>query len=185
GRFCRAVVDWNLAYGREDGNYYSEIVEPFMTFGVKEENISWLNYYLDSKKTMTKKIASSDSIFFTGGLPEQAIIRIKELGLESTIYYSDKLIIGASAGALMQLPNYFISPDDDYEHFGYYEGLNLINLNFNIEVHYEGLDVQNHAIKQCIRDKKTTVYAIRDNGAMIIDEGNINLIGEVITFNLN
>ncbi len=55
--------------------------------------------------------------------------------------------IGSSAGAMIQIAKYHITPDEDYNTFTYNKGLNLIK-DFDIEVHYEGTEVQNKYIKR-------------------------------------
>jgi len=127
-------------------------------------------------------IKNSDIVFLTGGLPEVAVERVLNKGLLSSIGDS-KIIIGVSAGALMQLSNYFVSPDKDYPQFMYFQGLGLINKNFYIEVHYEGNDVQKNGIKKVLKEKTDTVYAIKDTGGIIIDNNMITLRGDVVTFN--
>jgi len=127
-------------------------------------------------------IKNSDIVFLTGGLPEVAVECVLNKGLLSSIGDS-KIIIGVSAGALMQLSNYFVSPDKDYPQFMYFQGLGLINKNFYIEVHYEGNDVQKNGIKKVLKEKTDTVYAIKDTGGIIIDNNMITLRGDVVTFN--
>lgn len=93
--------------------------------------------------------------------------------------------IGASAGALMQLKDYFISPDKDYAEFMYYKGLGLINKDFYIEVHYENTEIQNECIKRVLKEKADIVYAIKDNGGIIVENGELLLLGDVVTFKSN
>lgn len=55
---------------------------------------------------------------------------------------------------------------------------------FYLEVHYEGTEVQNEAIKKVLTERGKTVYATSlMNGAIIVDNGNIKLIGDVKMFN--
>lgn len=174
-------AEWQSAYGRYSGKYYKEIVKPFIEFGISEDNIIWLNYFEDTEEDMKRIIENSNIVFLTGGLPEMAVQRILEKGLLYCM--KDKIIIGASAGALMQLGNYFISPDEDYPEFMYSQGLGLINKDFYIEVHYEDTDIQNNCIKRALEDKTNTVYAIKNNGGILIDNNKVLLFGDVITFN--
>lgn len=176
--------EWVNAYDRSCGKYYNEIVEPFIELGINEDNIIWLNYFEDAVDEMKKTIDSSNIIFLTGGLPERAVERLIEKELLNYIN-NNKLVIGASAGALMQLNNYFISPDEDYTEFMYYQGIGLINKDFYIEVHYENTDIQNDCIKRVLNEKTDTVYAIKDNGGIIVENGNLLLLGDVVIFKSN
>ncbi|MEG1255036.1 Type 1 glutamine amidotransferase-like domain-containing protein [Clostridium sp.] len=177
-------VEWQNAYNRYYGNYYKEVVEPFLEYGIDEDNIVWLNYFEDTDEEMRRIIESSNIIFITGGLPDIAVERVIERGLLNYID-SSKIIMGASAGALMQLNNYYISPDEDYTDFMYCHGLELVNKDFYIEVHYEDTDIQNDCIKRVLKEKTDTIYAIKDNGGIIVDSGNLLLLGDVVTFKNN
>ncbi|MFZ5353136.1 MAG: Type 1 glutamine amidotransferase-like domain-containing protein [Bacillota bacterium] len=174
--------EWQNAYSRSFGKYYGEIVDPFVQLGISEDNIIWLNYFEHSEEEMKSIIENSDIAFLTGGLPEMAVLRVLEKGLANSIA-GRRIVMGASAGALMQLENYHVSPDEDYTEFMYFPGLGLIKKDFYIEVHYEDTNIQNKCIKRVLKEKTDLVYGIKDNGAIIIEDGTILLLGDVITFN--
>lgn len=174
-------IEWQNAYSRDYGKYYREVVEPFLEYGIDEDNIIWLNYFEDTDAEMKRIIEHSDIIFLTGGLPDRAVERVIERGLLNYIN-NCRILMGASAGALMQLNNYFISPDEDYSEFMYCQGLGLINKDVYIEVHYEDTDIQNNSIKKVLKEKTDTIYAISDKGGIIVDSGNLLLLGDVVTY---
>lgn len=174
--------EFQRAYNKIDGNYYKGIVEPFMDFGIAENNIIWLNYFEDTEEEMRSIIEACDIVFLTGGLPDMAVKRVLEKGLLDGIRASD-IIMGSSAGALMQLGNYFISPDEDYPEFMCLNGLELVKENFYIEVHYEESDIQKECIRKVLQGKTDIVYAIKDKGGLIVDNNEISLIGDVTTIN--
>ncbi|WBW96395.1 Type 1 glutamine amidotransferase-like domain-containing protein [Oceanirhabdus sp. W0125-5] len=173
--------EWQNAYNAEYGKYYKEIVKPFIDLSICEENITWINYFEDTQDKMKRVIESSDIVFLTGGLPDMAVKRVLEKDLLNSINKS-KLIIGASAGALIQLNNYYLSPDEDYPEFMYSDGLGLIKKDFQIEVHYDETDIQNRCIQKVLKEKTDTVYAIKDTGGIILDNDKITLLGDVVTF---
>ena len=87
--------------------------------------------------------------------------------------------MGYSAGAVIQLSEYHLSPDDDYPEFKYYKGLPYLN-DFYLEVHYEGTFSQNAAIQKVLEERKKTVYATAlMNGAILVDNGVVKLLGDV------
>lgn len=51
-------------------------------YGIKDEDISWINYFQDSKEAMKEKIESADLVLFTGGAPDLMMKRIKEKKLK-------------------------------------------------------------------------------------------------------
>ena len=108
--------------------------------------------------------------------------RIKEFGRTDVLVKHDGIIMGYSAGAVIQLAEYHLSPDEDYPDFKYCDGLPYLN-GFYLEVHYEGTEVQNEAIKKVLTERGKTVYATSlMNGAIIVDNGSIKLLGDVKVF---
>ena len=105
--------------------------------------------------------------------------RINELGLYDILAQFDGVVMGNSAGALVQLSNYHVSPDRDYPEFGYYQGLPYLN-EFYLEVHFEGTPIQCNSIKRVIQEKGKKVYATHVMaGAIVVDNGKVKLIGNV------
>ncbi|MDE5995352.1 MAG: hypothetical protein K2G56_00355 [Eubacterium sp.] len=52
----KSVSDWNELYSRENGKYYSGIVSGFTAYGISEENISFINYFSDTKESPHRKL---------------------------------------------------------------------------------------------------------------------------------
>lgn len=173
--------DWQDAYRKGNGEYYKNIVTPFLHYGIKEENINWINYFKDTKEASKFEIKNSKVIFLTGGLPDKMMLRLIEFDLIDTIENFTGLIIGSSAGAMVQVAEYHITPDEDYNIFTYNIGLNLIK-NFDIEVHYEGTEVQNRYINKVLVEKRDKMYAITNTGGIIVDNKKITLLGDTQIF---
>lgn len=174
--------DWQKSYNPNYGKYYKEVVSPFASYGIREEDISWINYFTDKKENIIEMIGKSDILFFTGGLPDKTMDRLNELGLIKYIETFKGIIIGASAGAMIQTKEYHISPDEDYDTFSYNRGLDIIK-SFNIEVHYNETDIQKSSINRVLDENKRIVYAIKDTGAIVINNNHIELLGDVTKFN--
>ena len=172
--------DFQNLYSKK-GKWYEDVVRPFKSFGIEEENIKWVNYFKDSKENAKEIIKNSNIIFFTGGFPEKMIARLIEFDLTNDIENFKGVIIGSSAGAMIQIAEYHITPDGDYSTFSYNLGLNIIN-NFGIEVHYEGTDVQNTHIKKVLKEKKEKIYAITNSGGVISDNEEIIILGDTEIF---
>lgn len=176
--------EWQNAYSKNNGKYYEDVVTPFINYGLKEENIKWLNYFKDTKENSKVKIRNSNILFFTGGFPDKMMSRLIEFDLIGDIERFTGVIIGSSAGAMIQIAEYHITPDDDYYNtFSYKPGFNMIN-DFDIEVHYEGTEVQNKYIKRVLIEKKNKIYAITNNGGVIYDNKKITLLGDTKTFSI-
>lgn len=175
--------DWNSLYSKENGIYYNGIVSGFTAYGISENNITFVNYFEDTKESAKQKAEKADILYFTGGRPDRMMNRIKEFDLVDVLKKHNGIVMGYSAGAVIQLSEYHISPDKDYKEFQYYDGLGYLN-DFYLEVHYENTKVQNKAIQRVLAERGKTVYATAFmSGAVIVDNGNVKLLGEVKTFN--
>lgn len=176
------LEQWLTMYGREEGMFYHWLVDPLMEFGVLEDNIEIVNYFADTKESAADKIRKADILYFTGGLPDAMMDRLVEFDLLELVKEFDGLVLGCSAGAMIQLREYHITPDWDYPEFGYYNGIPWLE-DFYVEVHYEETDLQKACIKRVLRERGKTVYAIfHDRGAILIENGKIKLLGETKVF---
>lgn len=179
---ARNLSQWLDLYGREKGMFYNWLVDPFAEFGVPEENIKFVNYFSDTKLSAAQKIQNADILYFTGGLPDAMMERLYEFELVDVLRAFDGVVLGCSAGAMIQLEEYHITPDRDYPLFGYYQGLPWLQ-DFYVEVHYENTQLQNSCIQQVLAERRKTVYATTFNqAAIIVDNGVIKLLGDVKTF---
>jgi len=174
----KSKKDWNELYGKNNGKYYAGIVSSFASYGIVESNIYILNYFEDTKETAKEKIENADIVYLPGGLPDKMFERIKEFNLAKAIKKHNGIVLGFSAGAVIQLSEYHLTPDKDYPYFQYYGGLGLLD-SFGIEVHYANSDIQNNSIERFIKEKKKPVYAMGDKGALIVNNGDIQMIGDV------
>ncbi len=176
---AKSLSDWNALYDKDLGKYYNGIVGGFAAYGIPEEHIAFVNYFADTKETAAQKIKQADIVYFPGGLPDRMMDRIKEFDLYDALMQHKGIVMGFSAGAVIQLAEYHLSPDDDYPEFRYYEGLPYLR-DFYVEVHYEGTAVQEEAIQRVLAERGKTVYATTDQvGAILVDNGNVKLLGDV------
>lgn len=178
----KSLSDWDALYGKENGKYYDGIVGGFTAYGIQEDNITFINYFTDTKESAAQKIKTADIIYFLGGLPDRMMYRIKEFDLYHALMQHEGILMGYSAGAVIQLSEYYLSPDDDYPEFKYYEGLPYLS-DFYMQVHYEGTTVQDESIQRVLSERGKTVYATAlRSGAILVDNGNIKLLGDVKVF---
>ncbi len=173
---------WEACYGKGKGQFYDDIVNGLLSYGISEENISFLHYYHDSREEMLCKIREADVIYYLGGYPDLMYERIIALGLYDALLSHRGVIMGYSAGAVIQLREYHLSPDHDYPEFGYYKGVPYL-CDFYQEVHYDGTAVQDDCIRRVLTQRGKPCYATRhDKGALIVENGAVTLVGEVLTF---
>lgn len=175
------LSDWNKQYKKGQGIWYRSNTDVFFPYGLKEKQIHWVNYFTDSIEAMKSAIANSNILLLPGGAPDLLMKRMREKKLLPLVKRFRGLVIGYSAGAMAQLAQYHITPDEDYPEFSWQKGLGYLS-GFDIEVHYRNSSHQNRYIERAIEEKGMTVYAIEEKGGMIVDEkGEISFFGRVHT----
>jgi peptidase E len=157
------------------GEYYEKMVNTFSAFNIPEKQIKWLNFYQDNHETAIEKIKQADIIYFPGGAPDLMMSRIQEFSIKEALESHRGLFIGSSAGAMIQFKQYHISPDGDYYKFSYEEGLGLLS-GFSIEVHYRRRKKQKSGMRKVHRAYGHDIYAIPDDGAIIVDQKSVKCI---------
>ena len=162
-------------YGK-GGEKYDSIVRPFLSYGYAEQDISWLNPYGNSNHI--EQIQNADLLFFTGGMPEKAIARMQQLGIADAVKSFKGTVMGASAGAMLQLETYHITPDDDYSHYGIWHGLALVK-NIDLEVHYLATELQQQCSSRAVKELGLPVYQMWHEGGLLIENGKITVMGKV------
>lgn len=173
------AASWEKVYGRGLGNCYFETVDALSAFGVSKENITFINYFTDTHESARDKIKNANVVYFTGGLPDRMMDRIKEFNLLDTLREFDGIAVGYSAGAVIQLAEYHLYPDGDYKDFEYYEGLDYLN-SLYLEVHYEFKPEQNESIRRVLAERNLPVYVTHTRrGGVVVDNGRIKIIGKV------
>lgn len=172
--------EWRRCYGR--GNkYYEELARPFRSYGIKDSQMKWINYFEDDHESSVRKIRSSDVLFFTGGYPDWMMQRLYDLDIQEEIRQYDGVVMGTSAGALIQLEEYHLSPDDDYE-FQYQNGLGLLK-GFDMDVHYQGDEAHISSIIRSLEDRGQPVLACPNQGGALISGDNVDLMGDAFIAN--
>ncbi len=183
-KWLKDEYDWEHAFNSRDGTHYEDIISPFLSYGIIEENINWINQFEDSIDTMKNKIKESDIVFFTGGYPDKMMNRLKQFDLLEELEYYKGIMIGSSAGAMIQISEYHITKDKDYDKFSYNKGLDIIK-DFDIEVHYDDYEIQNISIKRCLKEKKKIIYSIPNDGGLLVINNNVFLLGTSKKWDLN
>ena len=173
--------DFDNHYGR-NGRHTPYIYRPFLFYGIKEEQIVFVDYFRDTINEAKIKVENADIIFLTGGLPDQYLMRLNEIGLSEIIQKNDKIVIGASAGAMVQFDCYHITPDDDYPVYQYQDGLGLVS-GFEIEVHYCHSSIQEEGIQRVIKERGLPTYTVANDGGIFVNDGKIIPFGQAFLVN--
>ena len=178
----KTAGDWDRLYGRENGMYYGGITGGFAAYGIQERQITFLDYFRDTKESAGEKVERADILYFLGGLPDRMLDRIEEFSLTDALLRHRGVVMGYSAGAVIQLGEYHLSPDEDYPEFAYYRGLPYLE-GFYLEVHYEGTEVQKDAVRRVLAERGKPVYATAlGAGALLAEDGKVRALGKVERF---
>ena len=169
---------WQRVYG-VGGNCYYETVDPLGALGVPKENIKFISYFSDTTESAREKIEWANVIYFTGGLPDRMMERIEDMGIADDLRKKDGVIVGYSAGAVIQLRKYHLTPDGDYPEFGYYYGLGYLDC-LSLEVHYEFKAVQDESIARVPAERGLPLYVTHTRqGGVVVDNGRVFTVGRV------
>lgn len=165
---------WQSVYGK-NGEKYENILRPFLSYGYSEKEVEWLNPYKSDGLAQLKR---AEFLFFTGGMPEKAQKRLDDLGLTVVVRQFDGIVAGASAGAMLQLETYHVTPDEDYSDYGLWQGLGLVG-GIDLEVHYLATPLQDSCALRAHREHGLPVYKMWHEGGLLIEKGKITPMGKV------
>lgn len=158
-----------------------DLLPAFMEYGIAPGKIELVNWFRDTPQTAREKIQNSDVLFFTGGWPDHMMYRLHRWGLVELIERFDGIIMGCSAGAMVQMKQYHITPDEDYPHFCYQEGMNMLD-RFYVEVHYKETELQQASIDRVRKEKGKPVFAMYNDGGLLVEGERITVMGRMRLF---
>lgn len=164
---------WERDYGA-GGIWKRAYEEPLRSFGIRD--VTWISPYRESRDEMVKAIDEADLLILPGGAPDLFMKKIRRFGLKNVIRQKD-LIWGISAGAMVQLGDYHITPDDDYDTFSWQTGLGI--LDFDLECHFTGSRHQRESMSRAMAEKGLETWALYEEGGLVIRDGEITVMGQV------
>lgn|SRR5690554_1805363 len=159
-------------YGK-DSEYFTKINDNFSEYNISDVN--WIYYYQTNKDEAINLINNADILYLPGGAPDLMFERIKEKELLDALKAFKGIVIGSSAGAMIQLEKYHISPDNEYFKFSEHEGLGYIK-DFYIEVHFRRRNKQKSSMRKMRRKYLKPIYTIPDDGMVIIKDNEIKTL---------
>lgn len=165
---------------------YNRYINSLKKIGIKEDNITILNCYSDSKEKIKKCLQESNILLLPGGNPEMLFDKVvHQTDSLYEIKYYNGIIIGESAGTELQLKRYFITAKNNfYKYFAFYDGFGVIDNPFYMDVHSINNKLYLNKLKKVAHEKKKDVYAIFDDGVIIYNRETkkISTYGNVIKF---
>lgn len=128
-----------------------------------------------SYEEIKEKMAESDLIYLTGGVPTVLMERLKKSGIRSLLRDFEGVIVGRSAGALALCKKCIITCRSTAE-IKVIDGLGLVDVTF--KAHYKlGKDDK---LKEL--SKVEDVFAVPKGSALVYGDGNLSAINSVYLF---
>lgn len=153
-RYRRQMVD----YLKELGAKGVRFVEPTLPF-----------------PEMARLVEESDLIYLPGGDPKVLVERMRNTGASLLLANYEKVILGNSAGAVALCSEYVLLSEES-DTFTVSSGLSLVD--FGLAVHYDPyMDAQLESLST-----SRNIFAIPEDGAVIITCCSISLVGAVAVF---
>ena len=156
------INEFNYIYDHNDpcSDYYA-IAKPYRDYGIEDIRIIFPN---DSELIIQDKILKSDILFFTGGNPVAMMKRLKPI--KHIIDKFDGIVMGASAGAMVQVKEFVI--DGEGYPYSYHEGLGMIQLNVDLLVHFKPNKELLDIFKRSVEERPNVLLLpIRDGECLI------------------
>lgn len=169
--------DWDKFYGH-NGVIGGAIEKSFKHYGIKPGGIEYVDYFRDTPLSARNKVQKADIIYFPGGAAEKIMSRVIEFGLYAAIEEHRGLVIGFGAGARVQLANYRVMSGG---RMCYGLGFRFAD-GFDVETDYKSDETQNYYISKAVNERGLPVYAIGEEGAIIVNDGVMSAIGDVRCF---
>ncbi|MCF0105640.1 MAG: Type 1 glutamine amidotransferase-like domain-containing protein, partial [Holdemanella sp.] len=156
---------------------YEDIVKEFVNYGISRRNIRLLNYFTDSNRKCRSMIYNADILFLTGGYPDRFLYRIDKKNIRKSIQNFKGIVMGTSAGAMIQFDKYHVTPEEEGQEYEYHDGLGLLS-GFDIEVHYEDTYLHLSSLITDLKMHDIPIFALPNNGGMIVDGDDYMLLGD-------
>lgn len=131
--------------------------------------------YLANKEEIAEKMAQSNLIYLTGGVPSVLIERLTKEGIDNLLRSFSGIIVGRSAGALALCKKCIITCRSNKE-VRIIEGLRLVDI--TLKAHYK--PANDSALKALsFKDK---IFAVPKGSALIYNTSLLSSINEVFYF---
>ncbi|MBU1356645.1 MAG: Type 1 glutamine amidotransferase-like domain-containing protein [Candidatus Edwardsbacteria bacterium] len=172
-----------LAYipSASDGTrrYYREKCEYYKRYGIEDLLYFDLNKEYDS--ALTDELLACDAIHLSGGDPFQFLgsIRKRKFGPVLKKYLNDGgILLGISAGAIVLTPSINISHVFYKSRTDQHHAVGLVD--FHFLPHWNQREDRLEDVKRFSIENKATVYACRDGDGMVVRDGKVELVGDVV-----
>ena len=159
--------------------YYKDKCEYYKKYGIEDILYYDLNKGYDPSKT--DELLACDAIHLSGGDPFQFLgsIRKKNFGPVLKKYWEDGgILLGISAGAIVLTPSINISHVFYQSRTDKHQAVGLVD--FHFLPHWNLRVGRLEDVKKFSKENQATVYACKDGDGMVIKDGKVELVGELL-----
>ena len=159
--------------------YYLEKREYYKRYGI--EDILYFDLNKEYDPSLTDELLSCDAIHLSGGDPFQFLGAIRKRGFGPVLkkYHEDGgVLLGISAGAIVLTPSINISHVFYKSRTDKHQAVGLVD--FHFLPHWNQREDRLEAVKSFSLENRATVYACCDGAGMVMQGGNIELVGDVV-----
>lgn len=190
-----AIFPWTFAdekmenisedFLEEGGRHYEKYISQMEILGITREKIQFANPYKITRDKIIEILNSCDGIFIPGGNPEMFMTLAIRLNALDLLTNYTGIIIGESAGSVLQFPIYGLPIQNNYyECNSFYNGFGAIKCDFSIDVHTQDNIEYLNNIQLLANKKNICIFTIPNDSYMVINRktnevfkfGNINKI---------
>ena len=118
----------------------------------------------------------AEVLFLTGGAPDLFMERIMAKGVLTYMKSFDGIVIGCSAGAMIQFNKFHITPGPLYPDYKVIDGLGLVDMDMGIEVHYAATAAQFESAEKT-KTEYSSLLLLDNESASIVKDDKIQLLG--------
>lgn len=163
------------------GECYKDIL---VKNGASAELISFFNYFNEKLLEHPDELLTYDILLLSGGRMEFGIAHLINSKLLECLFRFEGTIICFSAGGMILFDEYLITPNKVYHELTVKPGLGLLDSSsFLIDVHFDQNNLlQRQSIESICNSEKKNVYAITQEGYMVIKDNQVLEINGVFKF---
>ena len=172
-----------LAYipSASDGTrkYFRDKCEYYKRYGISDLLYFDLNQEYDPARL--DELLACDAIHLSGGDPFQFLgsIRKRNFGPVLKKYWEDGgILLGISAGAIVLTPSIKISHVFYQSRTDKHQAVGLVD--FHFLPHWNLREGRIEDVKRFSQENQATVYACKDGDGMVIKDGKVELVGELL-----
>lgn len=168
------VLVFSWARASFDNSYKKRktLVDYFISLGA--DSISFVDFS-DSNEVIAKKMADSNLVYLTGGLPTVLLERLKKMSVDHLLQDYRGVIVGRSAGALALCRKCVVTCRSSLKS-KIINGLGLVDI--TLKVHY--VPEKDDTLKAL--SKKEAIYALPEGSAIIYSNCVCSFMGNVYLF---